>query len=281
MQIFHDSDQLKNYLSDQRSRGKSIGFVPTMGALHQGHLALVNKACGQNDIGLVSIFVNPTQFNNASDLQTYPREPEKDIEKLGTATPCQAVYLPEVSDIYPNGPETETIPLGNLTQNMEGSHRPGHFEGVATVVKRFFNIIRPTRAYFGEKDFQQLAVIRHMVDQLNLPVEVIGHPTERSTEGLALSSRNQLLTDRHRKEALVIIEQLRWIKQQVGKKSPGELKKAVQQRFSASPLQLEYAEIADPASLKPLAEWHHASHARAFIAAHISGVRLIDNLSLF
>lgn len=281
MHVFHDPAQLQEYLSALRSDGKSVGFVPTMGALHHGHLSLVNQAGINNDVCVVSIFVNPTQFNNPEDLQTYPRQAEKDIEKLDQNTDCRVVFLPEVHHIYPEGARSEEFDLGSLEQGMEGTHRPGHFQGMATVVKRFLEIVGPDRAYFGEKDFQQLAIIRHMVKRLQLPVEVIGIPTERNHKGLALSSRNQLLSETDREKALILFKSLRWMQENYKDFSPLDLKARVTKEFEESALELEYVEIADPNSLEPIEKWGVNDHARAFIAAQISGVRLIDNLPLF
>lgn len=281
MHVFHDPALLKNHLSELRSAGHSIGFVPTMGALHEGHLTLVNNALSENDLCVVSIFVNPTQFNNPEDLRTYPREAAKDIEKLKLHTRCQVVFLPEEHHLYPDGTRSEEIDLGGMELGMEGTHRPGHFQGVATVVKRFFELVAPDNAYFGEKDFQQLAVIRHMTQSLGLPVNVMGIPTVRSSKGLALSSRNQLLNEQQKEQALIIYQSLRWMEQHREDFSPAELKSRVTDVFARSNLDLEYVEIADPASLKPIEQWGVNEHARGFIAAHISGVRLIDNLPLF
>jgi pantoate--beta-alanine ligase len=281
MHVFHDPVQLKEYLSTFRSAGKSVGFVPTMGALHDGHLSLVNQAGVHNDVCVVSIFVNPTQFNNPEDLRTYPRETDKDIEKLDQHSDCRVVFLPEVHHIYPEEISSEEFDLGGLEKGMEGTHRPGHFQGVATVVRRLFEMVSPDRAYFGEKDFQQLAIIRYMVKKLQLPVEVIGIATERNNKGLALSSRNQLLSEADREKALIIFESLKWLQENYSDFTPRELKARVNKKFASSALDLEYIEIADPASLKPIENWGVNEHARAFIAAQISGVRLIDNLPLF
>ena len=281
MHVFHDLKDLNKLLSEQLSRKKSIGLVPTMGALHDGHLALVQHASAQNDLVVVSIFVNPTQFNNPQDLSKYPREPEKDIQKLESHGFCDVVYLPEVRDIYPNGEKTEDIDLNGTDNGMEGSYRPGHFDGVATVVKRFFEIVQPTRAYFGEKDFQQLAVIKQMTKSLGLQVEIFGVPTHRSKKGLALSSRNQLLSEEDLEKALLIIQSLRWIKANARSFSASELKAKIQEDFRKSDLKLEYVEITDSKNLKPIEGFLVNDDARAFIAAQVSGVRLIDNLSLF
>ena len=281
MHVFHDPAQLKKFLAEQKSNNKSVGFVPTMGALHQGHLSLVKNSDAQNDLSVVSIFVNPTQFNNPGDLQSYPREPEEDMSKLRMNTDCEAVFLPDVQHMYPDGAKTENIDLEGLDLHMEGAHRPGHFAGVATVVRRFFELVEPDRAYFGEKDFQQLAVIRHLVQSLDIPVEVIGVPTQRNDQGLALSSRNQLLDEEDKTRALLIYKSLHWLQLNYSDSTPGDLKRKVRADFADSGLELEYVEIADPKTLKPIENWSVTEHARAFIAAYISGVRLIDNLPLF
>lgn len=278
MQIFERVADLQQYLQARPKR--SIGFVPTMGALHSGHLALVERAAAENHCVVVSIFVNPTQFNNPEDLQHYPRHPEEDL-KLLAGKGVTAAFMPSTAEIYPAGVHSEKPDLGGLDEIMEGRHRPGHFQGVATVVVRFFEIVQPTRAYFGEKDFQQLVIIRQVVRARELPVEVVGHPTQRSREGLALSSRNQLLSAEDRQRALLIYRCLQWARQQAGRVTPAEIRTEISERFADSPLELEYVEIADTETLKPLEDWQEANHARIFISAWISGVRLIDNESLF
>lgn len=280
MQIFRKASALSNHLQKLRNSGKSIGFVPTMGALHQGHLALIDHAGADNDHVVVSIFVNPTQFNNADDLKRYPRNPEDDIAKIGQ-TSCDIVFLPEVEEMYPEMVKSDEIDLGSLDRNMEGAHRPGHFNGVATVVSRFFSIVHPHKAYFGEKDFQQLQIIRFVSEKKGFNTEVISHPIERNEKGLALSSRNQLLSEEDQTKSLAIINNLNWAKAQVSKLRPEEVQKAIYERFENEPLKLEYVEIVDEKNLRNIQQWDQAEHARIFIAAHISGVRLIDNVSLF
>ncbi len=192
MHIFRTAQSLIDHLNEQRSKGLTIGFVPTMGALHSGHLALINHASHENNVVVASIFVNPTQFNNAEDLKRYPRNIEDDIQKLET-TNCQILFNPEVEEMYTEKVESLEINLGGLDTVMEGAHRPGHFDGVATIVSRFFSIVDPDKAYFGEKDYQQLQIIRHVSKQMGFKVNIVPHPIERNEQGLALSSRNQLL----------------------------------------------------------------------------------------
>ncbi len=280
MHIFRTAQSLIDHLNEQRAKGSSIGFVPTMGALHSGHLALINHAAKYNDVVVVSIFVNPTQFNNAEDLKRYPRNIEDDIEKLST-TNCQVLFHPEVSEMYPEKVESQSIDLGGLDTVMEGAHRPGHFDGVATIVSRFFKIVNPDRAYFGEKDYQQLQIIRHVSKQMGFKVQIVPHPIERNSGGLALSSRNQLLSTEDQVKSLAIVNSLTWARENHGTLSPKQIESAIKERFSSEPLELEYVEVVNQENLKNIASWEEAKHARIFIAAHISGVRLIDNLLLF
>ena len=280
MQIFTKVFDLQNHLSQLRAKGLSLGFVPTMGALHSGHLALINHASRENDISLISIFVNPTQFNNKSDLEKYPRQVDSDIAKL-EETGCDLIFLPSEDEMYPEKVEADKIDLNGLDTVMEGAHRPGHFDGVATIVGRFFEIINPTRAYFGEKDFQQLLIIRQLTKVMKLDVEIIPHPIERSEKGLALSSRNQLLSSDDQEKSLIIWQSLNWMKDNYENYTSNELINLVSERFKGSDLELEYAQIVNENTLTPIDSWSNTDHARAFIAAYISGVRLIDNLQLF
>ncbi len=280
MHIFRTAQTLIQHLNEQRSKGLSIGFVPTMGALHSGHLALINHASRDNNVVVASIFVNPTQFNNAEDLRRYPRNIDDDITKLQT-TDCQVLFHPDVEEMYPEKVESQKINLGGLDAVMEGAHRPGHFDGVATIVSRFFKIVDPDKAYFGEKDYQQLQIIRHVSGQMGFKVDIIPHPIERSQKGLALSSRNQLLSDADQHKALAIIQNLIWARDNHKSFSPIELTKAIRKNFEKEPLELEYVEIVNQENLRNIGSWEEAKNARIFIAAHISGVRLIDNLLLF
>lgn len=252
-----------------------------MGALHAGHISLVERAKAECDFVVVSIFVNPTQFNSSEDLDKYPRSLENDIRMLFT-TNCDAVFVPEVMAMYPNYPnQTNTVELDLKSINavMEGMFRTGHFEGVVNVVHRFFEIIAPAKAYFGEKDFQQLAVIRKMVDDLNLSVEVVACPTLRESNGLAMSSRNQRLTAQGKQDSLIIYNTLLEAKKLATKMTPEQVKSFCSAAFDKSVLTLEYLEICDPLTLQPLEdEW--VKGARCFIAAFCEDVRLIDNMEL-
>ena len=261
-----------------KSEGKTIGFVPTMGALHYGHISLVSSAMSQCDITIVSIFVNPTQFNNADDLLKYPRTLEADVELLSTIN-CDAVFAPSVEEMYPKNRDSTQLDLGNLANLMEGKFRPGHFDGVVDVVSRLFEIVKPTKAFFGLKDFQQVSVISFMTKKLNLPIEIIACPTLREDSGLAMSSRNMRLSELGKKDALHIYRSLSLAKELASNFSPTEVKQKVINYFKEGNLELEYLEIVNPTTLESLnLEW--VNGATACIVACCGDVRLIDNLKL-
>ncbi len=272
---------LLSKLEHLRASGKSIGFVPTMGALHQGHIALVLKAKSENDIVVVSIFVNPTQFNNNNDLLHYPRTVESDRELLENVA-CDLLFLPDVSEMYPDG-LVESLPeidLRELDDVMEGAHRPGHFLGVIQVVKKLFDAVGPCKAYFGEKDFQQLAVIRKMVKEWSVSVEIIACAIVREEDGLAMSSRNTRLTKEERKVATQISKALFHAKEMWSKCSLEEIKKNATTLINSNPeFKLEYFEIADTTTLKPVSPGQK-KNVVACIAVHLGAVRLIDNIIL-
>src|SRR5690606_25883950 len=203
MNLLRTREDIHNWILDLKNSKKTIGFVPTMGALHEGHLSLVNQSKSENDFTLVSIFVNPTQFNNTDDLKKYPRTEQADTSLLESAG-ADAVFLPEIEVIYPHGQTSEHFEFSGIENQMEGKFRPGHFDGVATVIKKFFEIIQPDRAYFGEKDFQQLRIIQELVKQENLPAQIIAVPIKRESDGLAMSSRNVRLTAEMRQESVQI-----------------------------------------------------------------------------
>lgn len=280
MLIFEQVYPLNNHLKDLKKQKKSIGFVATMGALHSGHISLVRQAKARNSIVVVSIFVNPTQFNKQDDLIKYPRNTERDKELLKEVD-CDIVFIPTVEEMYPNKVEPENIDLNGLDLNMEGSFRSNHFDGVATVVKRFFEIINPDQAYFGLKDFQQYLIVKHISKVLNLGPEVVGLEIERNEKGLALSSRNQRLSVSEQNEALMIYKSIAWAKENYKHFSPSEIKKKIHLDFEKSNLKLEYVEICDPHSLKEISQWSDFKEARIFIAANHGKVRLIDNDRLF
>jgi pantoate--beta-alanine ligase len=267
---------LQNNLAEFRTFG-TIGLVPTMGALHEGHLSLVKKATCENHTVVVSIFVNPTQFNDSKDLEHYPRTLENDL-KLLEKTGCNIVFAPKVKEVYPET-DTRRFDFGELESVMEGKHRPGHFNGVAQVVSKFFEMVEPDKAYFGLKDFQQLAIVKSLVKQLKLPVEIVPCEIVREPSGLAMSSRNELLSAEERKNAAVISETLYKAKKLIGKKSVEELRKWVVEKINKNPfLDVEYFEIVDDEQLQPVNNWKVQNTKVGCIAAFCGKIRLIDNI---
>lgn len=276
MEVLTKNSAIKKALSEHRAKGRSIGFVPTMGALHKGHISLVDKAINENDIVIVSIFVNPNQFNDKSDLNNYPRTPESDI-KLLEKSGVHYIYMPSVEDIYPE-PDTRVFDFGLLDKVMEGEHRPGHFNGVAQVVSRLFDIIEPHRAYFGQKDFQQLAIIRHLVKLLKLKIEIIPCPIIRESDGLAMSSRNLLLEPSVRKSAPLIFKTLSEACNNVNKLPVKELIYWVVTSINKDAnLDVEYFSLVDSITLQPVMSWSDSESIIGCIAVKAGKVRLIDN----
>jgi pantoate--beta-alanine ligase len=281
MPIFYGKASLMDYLRPIKALHSTIGFVPTMGALHQGHLALMQKSLVENKHTVVSIFVNPTQFNNAEDLAKYPRTLEEDVKKLDALNPNIILYAPAVTDIYDGKPLSEHFDFDGLENQMEGKFRPGHFNGVGTIVKRLFEIVQPTNAYFGEKDFQQLQIVKKMVAKNNLSVKIIGCPIFREPNNLAMSSRNERLTVFERNEAIIIYKVLTSVKAQFLTKSTLEISKQVQKSFQDNPhFTLEYFVIADEETLLPCTRKNKNKNYRAFIAVIVNNIRLIDTISL-
>ena len=279
MKVYSKTSDLKNVINNVKAQGKTIGFVPTMGALHNGHISLVNTSEEQCDITIVSIFVNPTQFNNIEDLNNYPRTLEEDIKLLEKSTNCDILFSPSFTDVYPEDFQKSKLNLGLLENVMEGKHRPGHFEGVVNVVKRLFEIVEPTKAFFGLKDFQQVAVIKYMTKAFSLPVEIMACPTLRETSGLAMSSRNQRLSENEKEEALIIHKTLLKAKELSSTCTPREVIEKSISFFEKGNLKLEYFEIVNPLTLESLDEnWTEGS--TACIVAYCGEVRLIDNLQL-
>ncbi|KAB2813986.1 pantoate--beta-alanine ligase [Phaeocystidibacter luteus] len=276
MQIFREKEALQNHLSSIRGK---VGFVPTMGALHQGHLQLVREAKRNADYVVASVFVNPTQFNNSDDLKNYPRDEEGDRRKLESAG-CHAVWFPTEAEMYPNGTKSEHFELGRLEEVMEGEFRPGHFQGVATIVDELFKSVKPDCAIFGEKDFQQVAVIRRMASLKNHHIEIIAAPTIREPDGLAMSSRNLLLKQNYRDAAPVIHRMMTWASENKHNHTPAELTERVIKEINAAGLEVEYVRIADSNSLEIVHDWNESNAPRVFVAAFAGSVRLIDNLSL-
>ena len=279
MKVLKSKKTLIDYVERQREMGKKIGFAPTMGALHQGHLSLYKAAKKENDEVISSIFVNPTQFNNPDDFQKYPKTLEKDLELLEKAG-VDAVYVPNVEEMYPDGLNSKKYDFDGLENEMEGKYRPGHFDGVGTIVEELFRQVQPHNAYFGEKDYQQLAIIKKMVEKTKLPVKIHGVPTLREEDGLAMSSRNVRLTETQRKEATIIYETLTKVKEWFKVISLEEIKQRVTEIFKNSNFELEYFVIADEKTLKETDYFYKDKNYRAFIVAYADTVRLIDNMYL-
>jgi pantoate--beta-alanine ligase len=282
LKTFLNKTELSHHVGVLKAKGKSIGFVPTMGALHNGHLALVNKGLSQNDVVVVSIFVNPTQFDNQEDLIKYPRTLDADVALLQTVSDTTIiVYSPSVEDIYGNSITSETFMFGGLEHEMEGAFRHGHFDGVGTIVKRLLEIVKPNYAYFGEKDFQQLQIIKKLVELEHIAVEIVGCAIHRVEDGLAMSSRNVRLTDDHRAAAPFIYRTLKTAKAKFGTKSAQSIMVWVEKQFKKELLlELEYFIIADIKTLKPIKRKSTKKTYRAFIAVYAGDVRLIDNIAL-
>lgn len=278
MKIINVTSELEKELANQRRENKSVGFVPTMGALHSGHLSLVKQCLKDNDICVVSIFVNPTQFNNSDDLEKYPRTLEKDTELLKSISDDIIVFAPSVKEIYPE-PDTRQFDFGRLDKVMEGKFRQGHFNGVAQVVSRLFDIVKPGKAYFGEKDFQQLAIVKALVKQLNLDIQIVPMPIVREDSGLALSSRNQRLTDQQKNTAVNISKILFKSRDEKHKYSVDEtLNNVITAINSFEELEVEYFEIVDGNTLQPIRDWNQSEYIVGCITVFCGDVRLIDNI---
>jgi pantoate--beta-alanine ligase len=278
MKTVNSIKDLRNLLTQERLKNKSIGFVPTMGALHEGHLSLVERCSGENDVSVTSIFVNPTQFNDKNDLATYPRTFDKDITLLETAG-CNYLFAPSEKEMYPQ-PDARVFNFGALAQVMEGAHRPGHFNGVAQIVSKLFDITGPCKAYFGEKDFQQIVIIQQMVKSLHINVQIIPCPTMREADGLAMSSRNLRLTDEQRLKAPLIAQTLKESAILAQCKTVGGVREFVINTLNNEPLlNVEYFEIANRHTLAPINNWTETIHPIGCIAVFCGNVRLIDNIT--
>ena len=281
MKIHKSSSSLKEALLPFITNRKTIGFVPTMGALHIGHVSLVEQASMENDCVVVSIFVNPTQFDNPNDLLKYPRTIENDIAHLKRFSKNIFIFSPSALDLYDHNISSKSYNFSGIESEMEGKHRIGHFDGVGTVLNLFFRIVKPNKAYLGEKDFQQLQIVKKLVEIENLPVKIIGCPTIRETSGLAMSSRNKRLNNEQLKEAILIYKTLLKIKENFNLLSILKLNQLVENEFkSHNSLTLEYFEIADTETLKTGVYKNKKKKYRAFIASFIGGIRLIDNMAL-
>lgn len=277
MKVIHTIKDLQTELSALKATGKTVGLVPTMGALHAGHASLVKRSVSENDVTVVSDFVNPTQFNDKNDLVKYPRTLDADcklVEKCGASF----LFAPAVEEIYPE-PDTRTFSFPPLDTVMEGIHRPGHFNGVCQIVSRLFMIVKPDRAYFGEKDFQQLAIIREMVRTLKFPLQIVGCPIVREEDGMALSSRNARLSEQERKNALNISQTLFKSRNFAASHSVVETKAMVEQSINDTPgLRIEYYSIVDGNTLQPVKNWSDSTYVVGCITVYCGEVRLIDNI---
>jgi pantoate--beta-alanine ligase len=281
MHVFQTQKELQIELNKAQNQSKKIGFVPTMGALHEGHLSLLEQSLAENEITVLSIFVNPTQFNNADDLKKYPRTLEKDVELVQQLNKNIIVYAPSVSDIYEGNTISTSFNYDGLENQMEGKHRPGHFDGVGTIVKKLFEIIKPTNAYFGEKDFQQLQIVKKLVAKHKIPVTIIGCEIYRESSGLAMSSRNERLSESARNESKLIYQILSQAKEKFISKSANEVVLFVEKEFKKhANFTLEYFEIAAEDTLLTCKRKVKNKKYRGFIAVFIENIRLIDNISL-
>lgn len=281
MHVFKTQKELQIALKKAENQSKNIGFVPTMGALHQGHLSLLEQSLSENDLTVLSIFVNPTQFNNADDLKKYPRTLEKDVELVQKLNKNIFIYAPTVADIYEGHTISTSFNYDGLENQMEGKHRPGHFDGVGTIVKKLFEIVQPNKAYFGEKDFQQLQIVRKLVSKYKIPVEIIGCEIYREASGLAMSSRNERLSKNARMESKLIYQVLSQAKEKFVTQSANEVVSFVEKEFKKNTnFTLEYFEIAAEDSLLTCKRKVKNKKYRGFIAVFIENIRLIDNISL-
>lgn len=280
MKIFNNRNQLKSFIEESKQTNKKIGFVPTMGALHHGHLFLIEQAKKKNDIVVASIFVNPTQFNNKEDLENYPKTLDIDVQMLKNVH-CDVLFIPSVQEIYHENIVSEKFDFDGLEHQMEGKFRPGHFDGVGTIVKTLFEIVAPNNAYFGEKDFQQLQIVKKLVKKYKLPISVKGCAIFREKDGLAMSSRNARLNDEQRKSAPFIYEVLKKVKKKFITENPDFVTKWVENQFENHPLlKLEYFTIAEEKSLETINVKEFDKKYRAFIAVFAGNIRLIDNIQL-
>lgn len=278
MEVFSKIAEIQEFLDSKRKSNKSIGFVPTMGSLHAAHQSLVQCSTRENNITVVSIFVNPLQFNDKSDFERYPRDLDADFSLLSLSA-CNVVFVPSEKELFPENQKSD-YDLGELDLTMEGKYRPGHFQGVATVVHRLFDIIRPDKAYFGMKDFQQLTIIRHVTKQLSLPVEVVACPTLRESSGLAYSSRNKRLDENQIARASVIYKTISAIPSLKTKKSLADIKKWVKKTINETEgLELEYVEIVKKETLKPISEGDY-KNSICCVSVYCGNVRLIDNFEI-
>jgi pantoate--beta-alanine ligase len=275
VKVIHTAKELHQFRQKLNENFQTLGFVPTMGALHSGHVSLIKKSTEENDYTLISIFVNPKQFNNSEDLKQYPRTLSADLMLLEGLTNC-VVFAPDEAELYPKNDGFIPMELGSIGRVLEGAFRPGHFEGVVHVVHNLFRLVEANQAYFGQKDFQQLAIIRLLTKHFGFQTRIIACPTVRESNGLAMSSRNMRLSEKERQDALIIIETLRLVASSKSKHSIQDTLVAARSLFEQGSLSLEYLAIVDPETLNELTEWQE--NQICCIAAHCGSVRLIDNL---
>ena len=275
VKVIHTAEELQQFRKKLNENAHSLGFVPTMGALHNGHVSLIKKSTEENDFTLISIFVNPKQFNNSEDLKQYPRTLSADLTLLEGLKNC-VVFAPDEAELYPQNDGFVPMELGTIGRVLEGAFRPGHFEGVVHVVHNLFRLVEANKAYFGQKDFQQLAIIRLLTHFYGFKTTIVACPTMREASGLAMSSRNMRLNEQELQDALVIIETLRFVEAAKNKHSVHETLASAKNNFNSSNLSLEYLAIVDPETLSELSEWQE--NQICCIAAHCGSVRLIDNL---
>lgn len=281
MQVFSDKASLQKHVAELKANQLTIGFVPTMGALHEGHLSLVSKGLEACDKLIVSIFVNPTQFNEKADLDAYPRQVEKDLDVLKIHSEKLLIYTPSVSEMYPDGQQIEAVDFGLLTSTMEGKFRPGHFDGMVDIVRRLFDHSQADIAFFGQKDFQQLSIIRHFVRKEMIPISIVACPIVRQEDGLALSSRNARLSADERQTALALSKHLNTLKSLKAEKSLSEALHQIRTELNADPkLTLEYIECIDGQTFESCESWNDSTEITCCIAAYVGDIRLIDNILL-
>jgi len=280
MYLFKRVSDLQRYINSQRDQQKKVGFVPTMGALHEGHLTLIERSKKENDITVCSIFVNPTQFDDKKDLEKYPRTTANDISLL-TQKSTEVLFLPTAYEVYPKGLDTTlNLKMGQLDKVMEGEFRTGHFEGMAQVVKRLLDIVNPHQLYMGQKDYQQLTIVRSMIKQLGLPVELVMCPIKRESDGLAMSSRNVRLTPDIRKRATILSKTLKAAKTKISKETPADIQKAAMASLTIPDFKPEYFSIVDGITLLPVIDPSKSDEIVACTAVWAGEVRLIDNMIL-
>ena len=280
MLIFKHKNKLQDYFKIEGRHNTKIGFVPTMGSLHEGHLQLIRESTKICELTVCSIFVNPTQFNKKNDFTSYPRDIEKDIKVLRNGTKCDVLYIPETVDLYEKGEKINQYNFNGLEKLMEGIYRPNHFNGVATVLEKFFDIIRPDVAFFGQKDLQQLQIVKRLVSILDMQIKVVGVPTKRDRDGIAMSSRNSLLNNKQREEALKLYASLQYCKLN-RKDTVEDLKSHIISTFEKNPMiNLDYIEFVDLETLSSIEEIPITKKSAICIAAYVGDVRLIDNIIL-